>query len=233
MCRCCSSLILADAEPGRCKPLCVEWKRRHAHRRPVPAVEATRQRMCGQAYGLRGGEQLGLAQAARCPEQICIAGTRCTNEGMHPLCATSWRTANFVPRGTGHQTFAFPLLSSLPPFPPPPPYFLACRPIHEQGWTCIAPVCVDARDKSCSLAFCLMPTEGIVNADLVQSIALQIVNYDALDRTRVLITDQESSSPVPSKRRLLLASMAVANQWPNQCTASVAGMLSTKGTSSH
>lgn len=78
-----------------------------------------------------------------------------------------------------------------------------------------------------------MPTEGIVNADLVQSIALQIVNYDALDRTRVLITDQESSSPVPSKRRLLLASMAVANQWPNQCTASVAGMLSTKGTSSH
>jgi len=35
-----------------------------------------------------------------------------------------------------------------------------------------------------------MPTEGIVNADLVQSIALQIVNYDALDRTRVLITDQ-------------------------------------------
>jgi len=62
--------------------------------------------------------------------------------------------------------------------------------IHEQGWTCIAPVCADAQDKSCSLAFCLVPSEGIVNADFVLSIVLPILYGDALDRTRVLITDQ-------------------------------------------
>ena len=61
---------------------------------------------------------------------------------------------------------------------------------NDKGWTCFAPVCVNAEDQNCTMAFCLAPTESTVNADWVLSTVLPVLYGAALDRTRVIVTDQ-------------------------------------------